>query len=323
MTQTLLPAGPLVDAAWLRDHLNDIIVLDASVDRRIAPEGHAVFASGHGVFGTAHIPGARFADLFDGFSDPSGAFAFTAPQPHQLEAAARAVGIDDGSDVVVYDQLGDAWAARIWFVLRAFGFERVRVLAGGISAWQGIGGKVENGVAKAVSPGNFSSGPLQPWFVDTAAVRAIATADPDPKRPLISGLREALFQKAHIPGSLSLPWPELRDASGAVDPANVRKRLDLLGIWNGSEPVLYCGGGINAAGLALAMAAAGLPMPRLYDDSLNGWQAAGLPVVEGEGIKFTSGAAQAAGVPAPRTSVFCGAPIKNQRKRAVISPARQ
>ncbi|WP_411036917.1 sulfurtransferase [Shinella sp. BYT-45] len=287
MGNTILPEHPLVDAGWLRRHRDDVILLDASVERREGPEGTTLFGRGHGIFAKAHIPGARFADLFDGFSDPEAPFAFTVPRPEQIEAAARAAGIDNDSDVVVYDQLGDAWAARIWFVLRAYGFERVRVLGGGLAAWQAAGGEVETGAAAPVSAGSFRAAPRRDWFVDTATVRRIAEAPPDPQRPLISGLREASFRKAHIPGSLSLPYPDLRDAAGTIHPDRVRTLLGDLGVPTTSRPVLYCGGGINAAGLALALTAAGMSGLKIYDDSMNGWLSEpGLPVSEGEGHRF-------------------------------------
>lgn len=288
MGTTILPREALVDAAWLRRHVKTVILLDASVDRRDGTDGKTLFYPGHSVFEKGHIPGARFADLFDGFSDPDAPFAFTAPSLQQIEVAARTVGIRNDSDVVVYDQLSDAWAARVWFVLRAFGFERVRVLAGGLAAWRAAGGEVQTGIAAHGTGGDFRASPMHDWFVDTETVHRIATEAPDPQRPLISGLREALFRTAHIPGSLSLPFPALRDEDGGIRADRVRALLEDLGVRTTSRPVLYCGGGINAAGLALALTVAGMDELKIYDDSTNGWFArADLPIAEGEGHRFS------------------------------------
>lgn len=280
-----LPDGPLIAAPWLVAHRAEVIVLDASVGRIGRPGGATDFVSGRDVFTQAHIPGAHLADLFGAFSDPDAPFAFTRPHIAALEQEARRLGIRNDSNVVVYDRLGGAYAARIWVLFRACGFDRVRVLNGGLTAWVHAGGIVETGPEVSASPGDFTAHPVPSIFVSTEEVMELVASGDTSRSPLVCGLRKVQFtaegsddpRLGHIPGSLNLPYADLLDSMGRLDFARLNDALEELQL--GPElgrqitPVLYCGGGINAAGLALSLAATGRPSFRIYDDSMNGWTA--------------------------------------------------
>jgi 3-methyladenine DNA glycosylase AlkC len=66
-----------------------------------------------------HVPGAQYADLLTKFSARDG--RFPRPSAEQLTSALVELGIDNDSDVVIYDRAGAMWAARLWWVLRSFG----------------------------------------------------------------------------------------------------------------------------------------------------------------------------------------------------------
>lgn len=108
----------LVSTDWLdrHHHDRDVVVLDASVF--LGPtangRGRGDFRSGHRAFvDEGHIPGAQFADMFELFSDASGALPFTRPQREQFERAAGSLGIGANSRVVIYDALVGQWASRL------------------------------------------------------------------------------------------------------------------------------------------------------------------------------------------------------------------
>jgi thiosulfate/3-mercaptopyruvate sulfurtransferase len=260
---SLLPASPLVSAEWLLAHHGEVLVLDASIDRRA--EG---YFPGHAVFAAGHIPGAGFADLFDEFSNPSAPFPFTCPQATQLERAARRAGIGRETDVVVYDSLSGAWAARLWWLLHAFGHEHVRVLDGGLAAWTRAGGKVAKGASPEAAAGNFSARPQPGFFVDADEVQASIGA-----LPMLCATRAEEHAAGHIPGSHNLPYAALLATDGTLDLALAAQAWRGLGLSAQAGAVLYCGGGINAAGLALAFTAIGHRDLAVYDGSLNEWRA--------------------------------------------------
>jgi thiosulfate/3-mercaptopyruvate sulfurtransferase len=284
-----MPASPLVSADWLKARLAEVVVLDASVDRSVDESGATIFKPGHALFDKAHIPGAQFADLFAAFSDPAGEFLFTRPTAEGLERAARAVGISSSSMAIVYDSLGGAWAARLWWVLRANGFDAVHVLDGGLAAWIAAGGPIEMGPASAVAAGDFIAAPRAGFFVDKDDVKALIGQD-KMERPLVSGVRHAQYtgegsddpRSGHIPRSISLPYNELLGPDGLMDLEKLAEIRDRKGLKDGPAPVLYCGGGINAAGLALALSTIGQQDLTIYDGSLNEWKAdPNLPLVRG------------------------------------------
>ncbi|MFS3137827.1 rhodanese-like domain-containing protein [Gluconacetobacter sacchari] len=114
------------------------------------PDGTTGFAPGLAAFEGGHIRDARFAD-------PGAPFPFTMPTAGQLERAARAVGIDNDSTLVIYDQLNGAYAARLWFVFMAYGFRNARVLNGGRlpgsqQAGPSTGDQRSPGPPRAISP---------------------------------------------------------------------------------------------------------------------------------------------------------------------------
>lgn len=258
-----LPPGPLVQADWLRAHIGDVLVLDASIDRR--PDG---YFPGDALFATGHIPGAQFADLVAAFSDPAAPFPFTAPSAAGLEQAVRRLGISGDSAIVVYDSLSGAWAARLWWVLRAFGHDRVRVLDGGLAAWKAAGGAVAQGLAGVRAEGNFVARTRPGFFVGTAEIETAIGAV-----PMLCATRVEEFAAGHIPASRSLPYASLLGADNRLDLAAAAQARATLGLASGAPVILYCGGGINAAGLALAFAALGEHRVQIYDGSLSEWRA--------------------------------------------------
>ena len=285
-----VPDAPLVEAGWLREHMGEVIVLDCSVERIEGAQGETLFAPGHRLFERGHLPGARFADVMGAFSDPGARYPFTCPSRAGIESAARAMGLNNDSLVIAYDTLGGPYAARLWCVLTAFGFPNVRVLNGGLEAWKAVGGAIEAGASNAVRRGNFTAMRDPDMFVDAAYVMKMLEQS-NAREPLICGLRTAQFlgegsidpRRGHIPTSLSMPYPDLLGAGGRVEAARVLQALGTLGLGKDIAPVLYCGGGINAAGLALALDLVGIKDVKIYDDSMNGWKDdPSLPVVHSD-----------------------------------------
>ena len=292
-SDSLTADSPLVSAAWLLEHLgdDDLVVLDASITRGEDEEGRTLFSNGAQTFRAGHVAGAVFADLFEVWSDVEGEFGFTRPSAEQVTAAARAAGISEGSTVVVYDQLSGAYAARLWFVLRSWGFSGVRFLDGGYAAWIAAGGPVETGSGPEVARGAGFTPVDAGLFAGLDEVRDVALAPDDHADVrLVCALRRTEFlgeagreRSGHIPNSVSLPYPDLLAEDGTVSVEQTRALAARLEIEPGTPVLAYCGGGVNASGLALAFAEAGLGLPRVYDASLSEWRArAELPMEIGE-----------------------------------------
>lgn len=268
--------SPLVEPAWLAARLEDpaLVLLDAHVawgtDGPDPVQSAVELAQGH-------IPGARHADLVTRLSDGGAPFQFANPDPALLAERLAALGVGPGRKIVIYDRTLNMWAARLWWMLRAIGIEAA-VLDGGWDAWRAAGLAVA--VGKPAPP--VATAPwhpqLRPLFAGLEAVAAIV-AGRAPQTPLVCALPEDVFTGAtaiygrhgHIPGSISLPAATLLTPDGRfLPPAVLADRL--APIVAGRAPLLYCGSGVSAAVIALALAVIGCDAGvRIYDGSLEEW----------------------------------------------------
>ena len=86
-----------------------------------------------------HIPGSAFTDLFE-LSDPGKPRrTLTMPSARWFSERIGALGVSNASRVVVYDRRENMWAARLWWMLRVFGFDEAAVLD---AAWKQAGYRV-------------------------------------------------------------------------------------------------------------------------------------------------------------------------------------
>ena len=137
---SILP-GPLVDTDWLAAHLGDVRVIEptAYLDPPIVDGKPYHPRAGRAEYDGGHIPGAAFADVVHGLAEPHESLNSTFPSPERFAAGMSALGVEDGVDVVIYDRNGMMWATRLWWMLRAYGFDAAAVLDGGFDAWPGRG----------------------------------------------------------------------------------------------------------------------------------------------------------------------------------------
>src|SRR5699024_7113356 len=99
-------------------------------------------SDGRELYAAGHIPGAVFVDLERELSSAPGPGTgrHPLPLPADFEAAARRWGVNQDSQVVVYDDSGALAAARAWWLLRHAGFENAVVLDGGLEAYSSLPG---------------------------------------------------------------------------------------------------------------------------------------------------------------------------------------
>lgn len=270
----------LVSAEWLAANRRpDLHVLDATaVLPAPASDGDYRLESGAARWRDAHIPGSRHADLVGEFSAHPARHHFTRPEPHVLARALAHIGVGEGDDVVLYDTGGGIWAARLWWMLRAIGVPAA-VLDGGLEAWRAAGLPVESGDTGApeppATPVTPRPGPVAWTDIEDVAAISEGTAS----GTLVCALGRDQFdgtaptrytRRGHIPASLNLPARSLVDpATGLLTTGSALKPL----IEAPGPIVVYCGGGISAALLALGLVRAGRADVRVYDGSLEEWTA--------------------------------------------------
>ena len=93
-------------------------------------------------FEAAHIPGAVFVDL-DELADTSSSLPNMLPSPEKFASRMQALGLGDGSRIVVYDNSPLHTSARMWWMLDVFGAHDVAILDGGFAKWQAEGRAIQ------------------------------------------------------------------------------------------------------------------------------------------------------------------------------------
>ena len=277
-----LPAE-LVTTEWLAAHLGDprLVVVDASVLGVETPAGFRWLSGLDDYLIAGHVPGAVFADLLEEFSDPDGPYSFTRPDPARLERVARELGIDDDVAVVVYDTSLGHWAARLWWLLTSAGVERVAVLDGGLGRWRADGRALETGFESPRTAGTLTVSPNDALWAERDEVDAIVAGEAD--AALVCALSASDFRgetgrrprRGHIPGSVSVPVTSVvdRESGTLLRGDALETRLAAVPTDGTRRIVVYCGGGIAAAGTAFALRRAGHPDVAVYDGSLDEWAA--------------------------------------------------
>lgn len=275
----------LVDPEWLHAHLEepDLRVLDCTVHLSFDDEtGERSSVSGREDWETSHIPGSAFADLLEDFSvtdDPD--YPYQLPDPDAFAESMEQLGIGDDSRVVLYDAAGNGWAARFWWMLRVFGFDRAGVLDGGWDRW------VAEDRPTSTEPPTHDPATFTPQFRPelVADVEDVRESIDDEDHCLINALRPADYagsepikygRPGRIPDSENVPAvgdqaivdPETNTFES---PEELEERFDAVGATDSEQVTTYCGGGIAASSLALALYEAGIEDAAVYDGSLAEW----------------------------------------------------
>ncbi|MGD8643505.1 MAG: sulfurtransferase [Chromatiales bacterium] len=228
-----------------------------------------------------HIPGARYAhmerDLSGELHDSSGRHPL--PDPTELADTFGRWGIGPATQVVVYDDAGGAYAARLWWLLRWLGHAAVAVLDGGWNRWL----EGQHPVATAVPPdetgGQFEPGEaLEYWLASDSVLTALGRGEiclVDARAAeRFRGEQEPIDPVAgHVPGAINRPYGENLIPDGRFKtPELLRSEFEqLLDGRPASQAVHMCGSGVTACHNLLAMQIAGLGGSSLYAGSWSEW----------------------------------------------------
>lgn len=282
----------LVSTDWLAAHLADpgVRVLECTVYLHPDPaaKGGVRVESGREAWAAGHIPGAGFVDLPSELSDRESSLRFMMPPAAQFAEAMAGHGVGNGIRVVLYDRAVNMWAARVWWMLRAFGFDHAAVLDGGWKKWTAEGRAV--GTDAGAAPARpFTPRPRPALIADRAAV--LAGID-DGATCVLNALTEeqhrgsvsTYARPGRIAGSANVPARDLVDpATHAYLPADVlRQKFAAAGALDARRVITYCGAGIAASSDAFVLALLGREDVALYDASLSEWAAdPALPMEQG------------------------------------------
>ncbi len=277
------PAGgasipALVEPAWVEEHLEDedLRILDVTIQVRLKP--FPWMRSGRREWKRAHIPGAAYVDLREVCDPNSPARTFTMPHTDWFSAALGRAGVGDCTRVVLYDARESMWASRLWWMLRAFGFDDAAVMNGGWTAWR-LEGRPVSSEASSYRPATFTPAPRRGLFVGK---REVLEAIDDRDARIVCALGRRQFRgerreygrrRGHIPGACNVSaWRILDRRTQRYRPLEELRHL--FGEVLGAERIItYCGGGVAASSDAFVLHLLGHPNVAVYDGGFIEWSA--------------------------------------------------
>ena len=272
-----MPIAQLITAAQLQQRLHqpDLLILDCRFALDDPAYGQRSYAEGH-------IPGARFADLERDLSGPihkgvTGRHPL--PDAAQLLQRLRDWGLNDDSEVVLYDDGPGAFAARAWWLLAWLGKrDGVYLLDGGLKAWREAAGELSQDPATS-SAGDFTGVPDASLVIDAEQLQQRLH---DPRLTLLDARALPRFRgevepldpvAGHIPGARCAVFTDNLNGDGCFLPAEqLRQRFAAqLEQRPASDLVAYCGSGVTACHNLFALCLAGYPLAPLYAGSWSEW----------------------------------------------------
>lgn len=266
----------LVSTDWLAENMgaSDLRIVDATyflegMGRDAAAEYEA-----------QHIPGAVYLNL-DELVDSNDSRPNMVPPPEKFASRMQALGLGDGSRIVLYDNSPLKSAARAWWLLETFGAPNIAILDGGLGKWLAEGRETESGkhqlrhrhftvwrddkaiVDKTQMLANIDS--KQAQVVDARTLSRFTGEEPELRHGMASG---------HIPGSVCLPYSKLFNADGTWKRGFELRGLFIeAGIDLDKPMITTCGSGVTAADVLFAARLLGKKDVTLYDGSWSEWGA--------------------------------------------------
>lgn len=266
---------PLIDSADLLK-LNEsetIILIDARSGKNI-----------RAAYEAEHLDGALFVDLdlqlADVPSDAANGGRHPLPTSEKFGQTIESLGISPESHVIVYDDKNGAnAAARFWWMMKALGHEKIQVLNGGMQAAVNEGFPVCSKVHDPVKHGKY---PTDHWKLMTADINEVENVaqnqnflvvDVRENKRFIGETEPIDLIAGHIPGAINVPFSENLDNNGCfLSPAELEEKYRTLFAKRAASSIIFhCGSGVTACHSLLAIAHAGLPIPKLYVGSWSEW----------------------------------------------------
>ena len=270
----------LVSVDWLLENLEDpnLKIYDCTAHLIPHPTKTYTIGSGRPDYEKAHIPGADFLDLQEELSDKTSKLRFTFPTAEQFAKAIGSHGLNNENEAILYSTTSPQWATRIWWMLKAFGFDNAKVLDGGLIRW------MQKGYPTSALPSTY---PAQSFTAKPRVELIVRKSD------VLSGIDDnntciinALSQDQHtgtggrtygrpgrIKDSVNVPTADLinPETNEFYSAAIIAEKFRNVGTESSTRILTYCGGGIAASATAFLLTMLGHSDVGLYDNSLSEW----------------------------------------------------
>jgi thiosulfate/3-mercaptopyruvate sulfurtransferase len=278
-----LRASHLAEPDWVEANIHDpgitILDLQGYVLTELAADGSqkAKYLGAREDYEKGHIPGAVFVDWTRDIVDLDDPIPAQVAGPDKIAHVLAEAGVGDDTLVIAYDNHpASQFATRMWWVLRYYGHDNVRVLNGGLKRWIAEGRTLTSEEPDVASK-RFTPR-LRPELRRSGeeVLQAIGSngtclVDARDEGQYTGAIRRGK-QGGHIPGAIHLPREALIGPDGTFAPSeSLAEVIDGAGLREDCEVVAYCNGGVAATTVLFALSMLGRENWANYDGSWNEW----------------------------------------------------
>jgi len=265
--KTAAPAPPLVSPEWLREHRAEVVLLDVQSKKDLYEKGH--------------LKGARWVDMKQ-FRTEQERLA----SADVIAAKLGALGIDENTYVVLYDEMHGRNSGYVWYALKQVGHERVSILDGHMDAFEK---ELETGPPPAVEAKTYKPR-REPQVVSAEWVKEhlgkVPMLDARPVAQYTGAKPKEGMKGGHLPGAASVPWDAFVGKDGRyLDEKAARAELTKLAgreLKPDEEIVVYCNTYHQAAHVQWVLERLGFRDVRPFDASMKEWEKLDWPRTMGE-----------------------------------------
>ncbi len=263
----------LVSTDWLHENLDNVIVIDATW---YLPD---MGKNAKQEYDKAHIKNALYFDI-DDIRDKNSNLPHMLPTAEEFSHAMGEFGINNHDHIVVYDTHGLFSAARVWWMFRIFGHDKISILNGGGFKWRNEKKPMDCNIVN-IKQSNFKT-EIRPEFIcniDDIFTNIdndksqILDARPKARYDATSPEPRAGMRSGHIPKSKNLPFNFLLDATSKelLKSKSLLKKFDEQNIDITKPIICSCGSGVTACILAFCLYLLGKDDTIIYDGSWAQW----------------------------------------------------
>ena len=273
-------------------------LIKASALTALRTTGDTVFIDARGGadaydrYSQAHLEGALFVDLETDLSekreDAKDGGRHPLPSVENFGRLLGNLGIMPSTTVVIYDdKRGANAAARMWWMLKAVGHDRLFVVDGGLEAMIAAGLPMSTDAWELLT--EYPAYPVLKWEMPIVGLEEVKMATEN-ENALIVDVRENYrfngesepidLVAGHIPSSKNLPYTEnLTDAGTFKDRMLLKEKYEaLFADTNLNQVIVHCGSGVTACHTLLVLEELGLSGASLYVGSWSEWSRNPLPI---------------------------------------------
>ena len=233
---------------------------------------------------SAHLENAFYVDLNENLSEvPQNAKnggRHPLPKIENFAKSLENIGAEKDTHFIIYDDKNGAnAAARLWWMLRSVGFQKVQVLNGGLQTAEKFGMKTTTKIpfAKRLTSLNLTN-----YQFPAKNLEEVKDASFNNDKIIIDVREKSRYDgehepidliAGHIPNAINIPFSENLDENGLFKSPEILKEqyLELLKEIKSDDIIVHCGSGVTACHTILAMDYAGLEIPNLYVGSWSEW----------------------------------------------------